>query len=401
MNQSATKLKSGILPENWGLLYAAFAFSQAIGLISYWTLPILAGSLIAGLGLTGTQIGLLGTIEFAGLLVSSLALAPFIDRGFRKMIALTSVFIVIAANLLCAAVAFEYGILAALRFVCGLGSGLALAVGNATIANAKDAEKFSGHLTIALVAFMVIIMPIFSRLSESFGHQGVFFGLAATVAVGALSIFFLPNAPDEELAQAGEAQQSGGSNRFLTATGVLILLIAILFGIRDTLPWLIAEQLGTDAGMTLPEVGNLFSLMYAVSIIGPASMILLTRIVGPKILLAASMTLTGLFAWVFTVANGNATQFSLGIIVWATIYFIAFAQLNAVAAMTDRKGRLVSAVGSGFIGGVMAGPIIGGVLLDRGGYSSIGAAELVFTALIALVIIFGLRIDNSAADTRK
>ena len=85
----------------------------------------------------------------------------------------------------------------------------------------------------------------------------------------------------------------------------------------------------------------------------------------------------------------------------ATIYFIAFAQLNAVAAMTDRKGRLVSAVGSAFIGGVMAGPIIGGVLLDRGGYSSIGAAELAFTLLIAFVIIFGLRIDNSAADTRK
>ena len=69
-----------------------------------------------------------------------------------------------------------------------------------------------------------------------------------------------------------------------------------------------------DAGMTLPEIGNLFSLMYAVSIIGPASMILLSRIVGPKILLAASMTLTGLFAWVFTVANGNAAQFSFGII---------------------------------------------------------------------------------------
>ena len=160
------------------------------------------------------------------------------------MIALTSVLIVIAVNLFCAAVAFEYEVLAALRFVCGLGSGLALAVGNATIANAIDAEKFSGHLTIALVAFMMVIMPIFSRLSDAFGHLGVFLGLAATVAVGALSIFFLPNGPNEELAQSGEAEQAGGSNRFLTATGVLILLIAILFGIRDTLPWLIAEQLG-------------------------------------------------------------------------------------------------------------------------------------------------------------
>ena len=386
------------MPENWGLLYAAFAFSQGIGLISYWTLPILAGSLIAGLGLTGTQVGLLGTIEFAGLLVSSLALAPFIDRGFRKTVAVISVVVVIAANLLCAAIALDYEQLAVARFFCGLGAGLALAVGNATIANARDAETFSGHLTIALVAFMVAIMPIFSRLSEQFGHQGVFFGLAATVAVGSISILFLPAGPNEGLGLTDSETDQEGTDRFLTTTGVFILVIAILFGIRDTLPWLIAEQLGTDAGMSLPEVGNLFSLMYAVSIIGPASMILLTRIVGPKLLLATSMTATGLFAWMFTVSNGDATQFSIGIIAWATIYFIAFAQLNAVAALIDRKGRLVSAVGSAFIGGVMAGPVIGGVLLDRGGYGSIGVAELAFTALIALVILF-VRIDKRGPKT--
>ncbi len=397
MNQSATRLNGGLLPENWGLLYAAFAFSQAIGLITYWTLPILAGALITGLELSGTQVGLIGTIEFAGLLVSSMLLAPFIDRGFRRTIALISVAIVISVNLICAAFPLEYQALAALRFVCGLGSGLALAVGNATIANARDAEKFSGHLTIALVAFMVVIMPVFTRLSEAYGHQGVFFGLAVAVAIGAVSILFLPNGPNTEL--AADAAQTDNraetTDKLLTTTALLVLAVAVLFGVRDTLPWLVAEQLGANAGMSLPEMGNLFSLMYAVSILGPASLLFLSRMFGPKTLLAASMTATGLFAWMFTVSDGNAMQFSLGIIIWATIYFIAFAQLNAVAAMVDRKGRLVSAVGSSFIAGVMAGPVIGGYLLDRGGFGSIGAAELVLTALMA-VIILGLRIGKSA-----
>lgn len=396
MDQSASRVTVSILPKNWGLLYAAFAFSQVIGLISYWTLPILAGALIAGLGLTGTQVGILGTIEFAGLLVSSLALAPFIDRQIRKTLATASVVIVIAMNLICAVFDFDYQQLAILRFLCGLGAGLALAVGNATIANAQDAEKFSGHLTIALVAFMVVIMPIFSRLSAAFGHKGVFLGLAVTVAIGAVSILFLPNGPSEDLARRHHRVDDHDSApaSFLTVTGLFVLLIAFLFGVRDTLPWLIAEQLGTDAGMSLPEVGNLFSLMYAVSIVGPVSMLFLSRILGPRLLLATSMIATGLFAWMFTVSNGDALQFSIGIIVWATIYFIAFAQLNAVAAMIDRKGRLVSAVGSGFIAGVMAGPVIGGALLDGGGYRSIGDAELALTALIALVIFFGLRTND-------
>ncbi len=56
-------------------------------------------------------------------------------------------------------------------------------------------------------------------------------------------------------------------------------------------------------------------------------------------LLALSMALTGLFCWLFTVSDGNQLQFSAGLVIWATIYIMAFALLNAVAAMVDRSGR--------------------------------------------------------------
>ncbi len=381
----------GIWPENWGLLYAAFAFSQGIGLISYWTLPILAGSLMAGLQLTTTEVGLLGTIEFAGLFFASLALAPFVDRGIRKRIALVSVLIVVSLNVTCALVDMGFTTLAATRFVAGLGAGLALAIGNATIANAVDTERFSGHMTIMLVAFMVVIMPIFSRISESYGYQGVFLALAATVSIGALSIVFLPDGPSAQLAATSLDADSSKKLALLSTAGLMLLGVALLFGARDTLPWLVAEQLGTDAGMTLPETGDLFSLMYAVSILGPTLLLFVSRRFDARTLLAVSMALTGLFCWVFTVSDGNRFQFSAGIVVWATIYFMAFAILNAVAAMVDRSGRLVSAVGSSFIAGVAIAPFIGGYLVDRGGYSLIGIAEIVLTVLIVLFVIVGLR----------
>ena len=378
-----------VWPENWGLLYAAFAFSQGIGLITYWTLPILAGALIVGLDLSTTQVGLLGTVEFSGLFVASLGLAPFIDRGFRKRLALVSVIVVIGINLACAFLDFGFMQLAMLRFVAGLGAGLALAIGNATIANATDAERFSGHLTIALVAFMVVVMPVFSRVSESAGHKGVFLALAVTVTIAALSIAFLPNAPNAELAPADASSGPGGS--LLTFVGVSILAIGLLFGARDTLPWLVAEQLGTEAGMSLPEIGNLFSLMYAVSILGPAALLYLSRQFEGRTLLAWSMGLTGVFAWLFTVSDGNRLLFSSGIVVWATIYFMAFALLNAVAALVDRTGRLVSAVGSSFIAGVTIAPFFGGYLVDHGGYSALGIAEIVLTVLVVMLVVVALR----------
>ena len=379
----------GIWPENWGLLYAAFAFSQGIGLITYWALPILAGALMAGLGLSVTEVGLLGTIEFAGLFVASLLVAPLMDRGYRRRIALIAVAIVVLVNALCAMLETSFTALAALRFVAGIGAGLALAVGNATIANAENAERFSGHLTILLVAFMVVIMPIYSRVSEAYGYQGVFAVLAVTVLIGAISALFLPNEPNAALTES-QATEDGDAG-LLSLAGLSILAVALLFGARDTLPWLVAEQLGADAGMTLPQIGDLFSLMYAVSILGPAILLVVSRWFGARTLLALTMGLTGAFAWVFTVSAGNYWQFAVGIVVWATIYFMAFALLNAVAALVDRSGRLVSAVGSSFIAGVTIAPFFGGYLVDQGGYSWLGAAELVLTAVVVVLIVLTLR----------
>jgi predicted MFS family arabinose efflux permease len=377
------------LPEEWGLLYAAFAFSQGIGLLSYWALPLVAGSLITGLGLSTTEVGMIGTIEGSGLFISSLLLANFVDRGYRKRVAVMSVAVVVIANLVCGIVNMGFIALAIMRFVTGIGAGLALAVGNATIANARDAEKFSGHLTVMLVAFMVVIMPALSRISDTFGYQGIFLGLAVTVLISAISIIFLPDGPDQSLAHEGEAD-SRTATGLLSALAIAVLMIALLFGARGTLPWLVAEQLGTDAGMSLPQVGNLFSLMYAVSILGPGALLFLARVAGVRAILFWSLAVAGFFNWLFTVSAGNTVQFSVGIIAWATIYFIAFAQINAVAALADRKGRLVSAVGSAFIAGVTIAPFIGGSLVDAGGYTWLGAAEIILTILIAIVVLAGI-----------
>ncbi len=378
-----------LLPENWGLLYAAFAFSQGIGLLGYWALPLSAGALVAGLGLSATEVGLLGTIEFSGLFITSFLLANFVDRGYRRRAAMISVAVVVGANLLCGFVSMDFTALAIVRFINGLGAGLALAVGNATIANAKDAEKFSSHLTVMLVAFMVVVMPALSRFSDSFGYQGVFLALAGTVLIGAISMLFLPDGPDATLASE-VSEDSGTDVGLLSTLGIMVLAISLMFGARGTLPWLVTEQLGIDAGMTTPEVGNLFSLMYAVSILGPGLLLFLSRVAGPRPILFWSLLIAGFFNWMFTVSDGNAMQFSVGVVVWATIYFMAFAQLNAVAAMADRKGRLASAVGSAFIAGVTIAPFIGGSIVDWGGYTWLGNAEIFLTVLIGIAVLMGI-----------
>ena len=377
-----------ILPQQFGLLFAAFAFSQGIGLLGFWALPLVSGSLMTGLGLSIIEVGTIGTTEGFGLFVSSLMLANYVGRGYRRRAAAIGVVIVIIGNCACGALKLEFTELILLRFMVGLGAGLALAVGNATIANARDAEKFSGHLTIMLVVFMVVVMPVLSRLSESFGHQGVFFGLAVIVLIGAISIVYMPDGPDESLTKSVE---NNSSKPFTLASrlAICVMLVALLFSARGTLPWLVAEQLGAEAGLSLPQVGDLFSAMYAISILGPLAVLLLSRVAEVRTILFWALATAGFFNWLFTISNGNTIQFVAGIVAWSTLFYMAFAQINAIAALADRTGRLASAVGSAFIGGVTIAPLIGGMLVDAGGYSWLGIAEIILTLLIALIVLIG------------
>ena len=68
----------------------------------------------------------------------------------------------------------------------------------------------------------------------------------------------------------------------------------------------------------------------------------------------------------------------------------SIAQINAVATLADRKSKLVSAVSGAFIAGVTIAPFIGGSLVDAGGYTWLGAAEIIFTRLIAIVVLAGI-----------
>ena len=65
-----------LMPNNWGTLLAAFAAAYGTGLLALIALPFMVGANMASLGLDEAQAGLLSTLEFAGVFVTSVLLAP-------------------------------------------------------------------------------------------------------------------------------------------------------------------------------------------------------------------------------------------------------------------------------------------------------------------------------------
>ena len=160
------------------ILLSSFAAISGVGLLSYAALPFLIGSTMINLDLNEEGVGILYSLEFIAAALSSIIIAPKIGEINRTKIAFIGAFIVIAGNL-ASGLWSNYEALLSIRRMTGIGAGLALASGNATIANAKHPAKIAGMMNVLFAAMIILLMLYLSYLNESWGIQGIYFGLAA------------------------------------------------------------------------------------------------------------------------------------------------------------------------------------------------------------------------------
>ena len=128
------------------ILFSSFAAIYGVGLLSYVALPILLGSTMDRFSLNERDVGILYSLEFIAAAISSLVIAPKTGKVRRRDLAYVGAIIVILGNL-ASAWWCTYAFLLMIRPLTGIGAGIALACGNATIANAKQPEDQLGDFT--------------------------------------------------------------------------------------------------------------------------------------------------------------------------------------------------------------------------------------------------------------
>src|SRR3546814_5956516 len=87
MSTSFNRIFTGLKqaqPESWPTLLAAFSASYGVGALGFIALPFALGATIDGMGISTTQAGLLGTVEFTFIMLASFAVSPFISRVPRR-----------------------------------------------------------------------------------------------------------------------------------------------------------------------------------------------------------------------------------------------------------------------------------------------------------------------------
>lgn len=371
-------------PDNWRLLLSASASAYGTGLLAMLVLPFMIGATMSGLGLDEEQAGFLGTVEFLGVMVASLLVAPFIGRLPRRNLALAGVALAIAGNAL-SVTQSSYDVLLLIRAAVGFGCGLALAAGNATVANAENPEKLAAQMSMLFVALMVVAMVGFARVSGLWGYHGVYGALAVCMLLNAVLIFWLPQGAGRV---HSTVEHPHTHRKILSLSGILMLLVMFAFALRDTMMWAFAERIGSGVGYSAEDLGMLFSAQAVIGIIGPLVASLVGSRYGLRLPVLVGIVLTGIVTFTILQSSKAIVPYTAGVLFISGTYFYALAYLTALAAELDTQGRIVAASGGFLVAGVAVGPAVSGMLIVRGGYdlsSWVNVGIVVTTLLLALV----------------
>lgn len=387
------------------LVLSAFASAYGVGLLTLLMLPFLMGAMMDGLGLSEGTTGLILSVEFTLAMVSSLLIAPYINRVPRRTIAIVGTLMAIAANIISAYVT-DVALLISIRAFAGFGAGLALATGNSVIAAAKDPDKAAGQVNVLFVVLMIAVMLGFGFIADNFGLKGTYFGVAATYAVMLLMVIRLPQYIDtssEELAADAPEKSSAksGNVKLIGLVSIGMMATMFLFSMRDTMGWAFVEQIGVSLGYTTSEMGMILALQAFIALIGPMIVAKVGTRFGITIPVLIGIIGHGSITLGYLMASESKFFYTLIVLMNATAYFYALAYLTGLAASLDKEGRVVAATGSFIALGIAIGPAFAGQLIDLGGYSIAGLSIIVIVALTVIAVIPPLKAARAAERENK
>jgi predicted MFS family arabinose efflux permease len=374
--------------EQRSILLSSFAAISGVGLLSYAALPFLIGTTMVSLNLNEASVGLIYSLEFLTTALSSLIVAPKIGKIKRKNLALIGASIVVFGNL-ASAWWCSYEFLLVIRPLTGIGAGLALACGNATIANAKNPAKIAGMMNVLFAGMLLLLMLFLPLLIVHWGIQGVFLGL---VAVTLIFLVMLMQMPQRAITNHFALNPTKTNNNVVfSIAGIAIFAVFFMYTLRDSMAWGFVERIGIEVGYTTSEMGGLLSLQAFIGLLGPMIVALIGFKFGVKLPLLFGLTFAGLTTFAIFLSVNTSSLFEVAVLCFSGSYFFGISYLTAYAATLDLDGRIVAASGSAMVFGVAVGPALSGYLINNGGYAMGAWATLALVVLMVIVAIISIK----------
>lgn len=375
-----------------------FAAIYGVGLAPLLILPFLFTAIINYFSVSEAAAGVLISVELGAMCLGSLLIAPVIDRFPKKYLALLGATLAVVGNLLFMS---SNGLSSAYVYlvIAGLGYGLTLAAGNASVAalGIRSAEVFNRVVLLGTL-MMIFLLNVFPRLIAEWSLPGALIGLAL---LHCLLIPALLSIPSSMLIKSADEKHESQYKILFKPLSVAVILMVFFYFVRDTMLWVFAENIAANRlGIEPENVGLLFSIHGATSLLGPLLLIWLMRRYSKDTLLLLGIVITGTISIVVSQTQ-SVLVYSSMVVIWSTAHFFTYSCLMGIASAADPKGKVVAVAGSAVMGGTAVAPAIAGYAMESGGLSlfTIGVVTVILATLICSVL--SIYFKNRAERTNE
>ena len=374
-------------------------------------------------GISRGTLGIVLSMELAGMALGSVAIGGLADRHGRRPTILACL-VVMAAGMLLAALADSILSLSLIRFATGLGIGGMLASVNAVAAEYANARRRSACVSLMAAGYplgVIVGGAIASALLARFDWRAVFeFGALFTALLIPVTWILLPESvsflllrqPPRALQRvnatlgrmgheqitalprpaAGPARAGWGelfSPGLLRVT--LLLTLAYLAHIMTfyfILKWI--PKIVVDMGFTAAYAGSVLVWANVGGLAGSIVLSGLTQRFNVRVLVIAAML--GSVVMINIFGRGQADISELALVAACAGFFTNSAVVGLYAIFAQAFPTRVRAGGTGFVigvgrGGAVLGPIIAGFLFESGqGLATVAFVMALGSAVAALML---------------
>lgn len=309
--------------------------------------PMFLAAAAAEHGIGDRHLGLLMSLEVAGIALASFLTLLLIDSLGARRLAVVGGSVIVAGNLL-TYLPTDFATLLVLRFLVGmLGDGLAFAAAIVVLGGSSDPMRAYGGYAFVNMCFVGMALVLLPQLpgGASWSAMLGLFTLLGLLALGVSRLLPQTARPRDETAPSS----IGSVSAWLALAGIFA------FTVNLGAVWGFAERLGTAAGLDAEQVGFYLGASIAFQAVGSLFATALSRFRREQLLLIGVLLAQG---WGLYLVGSSATwlHFAAGIGLWGMSWNFGMAVMLGLLANRSDNRKLLALVPATEALGAAAGP---------------------------------------------
>lgn len=382
-----------ITPSSTTALILAASLASTIGGLPFNALPVMLGSLADTFSLHAEQVGMLGSVCFAGYLLGTLGAPIWLNRlNWRALTAVSAACTAasFAASAYVQALPALYLMWALIGFFASTMTCLGMRV-LAELANKERAFGVRQGVELSVTAAALFALP--PLVIAPFRYPGAAWALAALVALLGLSALWVPR---QSQVRAVDPQLSRST---MPAASWLGLVVFWLFLTGNIGLWAFLERIGVVLKVTPAEMGVVFAVLKLLG--GVAAFAVAWLGSGLRTGQAYLLAWLGLAAGLAMLSSAQSFGvYAAGAWLWEFAFTCGCVFQTAHIARTDTRGRAVVLVPASFALASMLGPGLAGQLMVGDAYGRVLLLALVSSVVPVLAILVHRPAEVAHSATR-